>query len=123
MLRERAIHLAGQGDNLDALALDGLEQGNQFIGGAGIAYGEQDIVIADDPEVAVHGLDGVHGNGGGAGTGEGGGHLVADMPVLADTGHDDLAAVFHGGQDGIDGLDEAFAHFAFHLFDPGNLVV
>jgi hypothetical protein len=85
-----ASPVAGQADQLDAQALDQRQQGDDFVGAAGVGQGD-DVVAGDHAHVAMAGFGRVHEKCRRAGAGQGGGDLVADMPGFAHADHDHAA--------------------------------
>ncbi len=116
VLGEGAVGFGGEGDDGDVAAFDGGEEGGDFVGGAGVTHGEEEVVVVEDAEVAVHGFDGVHDGGGGAGAVEGSGDFVANVEVFADAGDDDFAVAFDGFEAGLNGVVEGVVE----LFDDGG---
>ena len=102
-LRERALLVAGQRDELRALALQVRHEHHEFVGLAGVRQHDHDVVGRDHPEVAVRRLGRVHEERRRAGRRERGGQLARDVPGLADAGHDDAPAAL---EDQVDRRDE-----------------
>ena len=104
LARQRGIGVAGDGDQLAALALDQRHDGQQFVVLAGVGKRDQHVVARDHAQVAMHGFGGMHEIGRRAGAGHGGGDLARDVAGLADAADDDAAAA---GQDQRHRLREA----------------
>ena len=103
------IRLLRDGDDVDAEAFDGGDDGEQFVRFAAVAEGEQRVLRRDDAEIAVHGFDRMHENGAGASRCKRGGHFLADVAAFADAGDDEFAAAGDGVEAASDAIDERLA--------------
>ena len=103
------IRLLRDGDDVDAEAFDGGDDGEQFVRFAAVAEGEQRVLRRDDAEIAVHGFDRMHENGAGARRGERGRHFLADVAAFADAGDDEFAAARDGVEAPSDAIGERLA--------------
>ena len=118
---------AGEGNYFDRKAFQRGKQIEQFLRGARITQGQNDVAVVDQAEIAVQGVHAVEDDAGGTGAGEGGGDFLADVAGFADAHHHDLAALFerfdddfHGGGEpvvqlrphGFEGLQFNVEHFA-----------
>jgi hypothetical protein len=91
-LRERRVLVAGERDQLRALAFQMRQQRHQLVGFAGVRDEQHDVVARDHAEIAVARLGRVHEERRRAGGSHGRGDLARDMTGLADADHDDAAA-------------------------------
>ena len=102
-LRERRLLVAGERDDLRALALQMRRQQHELVGLAGIRKHHHDVAGRDHAEVAVRGFRRMDEERRRARRRERGRELARDVARLADAGHDDAAA---GMEDQLDGGDE-----------------
>src|SRR5690606_3283264 len=100
---ELGIRVAGQGDDARANPLGDGNDGDQFLGRAGIGDRQQDVLAGQHAQVAVDGLGRVHEEGRRAGGCQRGGDLAGDVAGLADAGDDDAAGAV---EDQVDCLGE-----------------
>ncbi len=99
----------GDGDDVNAKAFNGGNDGEQFVRLAAVAEGEQRVLRRYDAEIAVHGFNRMHENGAGARRGERGGHFLADMAAFANAGDDELTAARDGVEAPSDAIGERLA--------------
>ncbi len=85
---QRGVLASGHGDEAGAERLQGRKDGVQFRRFAGVGNGDDHVVAAQAPQIAVRTFHGMQEKGGGSGRGKGGGKLAAYEPRLADAGHD-----------------------------------
>ena len=116
-LGEGRVGVAGQADELDAQALDQWQQGDDFGGGAGVGQCQDHVIPGDHAHVAMAGLGGVNEERRGAGAGQGGSDLVADVPGLAHTHHDNAALAFQDQFAGFDEIGIDVGQQALYRFD------
>ncbi len=89
--RQAGLRIAGDADEVRALALDGRHDGAQFVAFAGIGQRNDHILRRDHAEIAVAGLARMHEVRGSAGAGHGRGDLARDVSRLAHAADDDPA--------------------------------
>ncbi len=112
-LSQCRIGVAGQGDQGHALTLDERQQGQNFVGFAGIGQGHHHVLGSDHAHVAVAGFGGMDKKSRAAGAGQGCSDFAADVAGFAHAKNDNPAlAVQHE----IAGVDEAVVDAAFELF-------
>ncbi len=115
---EARFRLLRDGDDIDAEAFDGGDDGEQLIRFAAVAESEQRVLRRDDAEIAVHGFDGMHEDGAGACGSERGGHFLADVAAFADAGDDEFAAAGDGIEAPPDAIGEGLAEVRADGLEP-----
>ena len=89
--RQAGFRVAGQADEVRALALDGGHDGEQLVAFAGIGQRDDHVLRGDHAEIAVAGFARMHEIGGRAGAGHGRGDLARDVAGLAHAADDDAS--------------------------------
>ena len=87
--RQAGLRVAGQADQVRALALDGGHDGEQFVAFAGIGNRDEHVLRRDHAEIAVAGFARMHEISGRAGAGHGRRDLARDVPGLSHAADND----------------------------------